>query len=76
MKEVQEKIKISCVQVIIKVKDMNKQTTQKRTIYGDNIRADITDPQIDAFIAKVQKEFGQDPMTIKTSVTLKLLGDE
>ena len=72
MKEIQDEIATCAVQVIVKVKDRNKQTTQKRWIYGEHIKADVTDPQIDKFVSEVQKNFKSDEEVQTTSITLKL----
>ena len=64
---------MSC-EITVKIKDRLKSMTSKLKVY-ETIQADFTDPKVDAFVAKVSKEFGGNPLVNKVTVTIKLIED-
>jgi hypothetical protein len=61
------------VEINVKIKNSSKSITKKKMVYK-TIEADFTDSTIDAFVAEVKKEFGENVAT-KLTVNLKLIED-
>jgi hypothetical protein len=61
-------------EVIVKIKDKAKSMTQKTRVYK-RIDADFEDSEIDALVARAEKEFGGEALGAKIDVTIKLIKD-